>query len=83
MTNVGLDVHAPLDQALELCVQIDGTINFMITELVMDGILDGVGGGIRNMNNCMNIFGNRIVNPAKDRLIKHDLARIMAIESGS
>jgi hypothetical protein len=80
--NVGRHVHVPLDQAPKLCLEIDGAMKLMIMELIMDGVLDGVGGGFRNMNDGTNIFGHTIVKPAEDTLINHDLVRIVAMESG-
>lgn len=71
-----------MDQAPELCLEIDGTMKLMITELIMDGVLDGVGGGFRNTNDGTNIFGHRMVKPVEDTLINHDPVRIAAMESG-
>lgn len=79
---VGGDVHVALNKVAELSLQVDGTMKKVVTELLLDAVLDRVGSWLRHPNNGEDVLGDRVVDPAQNALIDDSPVRIMALRRG-
>jgi hypothetical protein len=79
LAGVGLDIHVALDQAPEFSLQVNSAVKLMAPELIMDRVPDGVGRSLGGTDNSTHIFGDSVVNPAKDTLIYHGPLGITAV----
>lgn len=76
------DIHVALKQTPELRLQVDSTVELIITELIMDRIPDDVRRSFGGADDGADVFGNRIVEPAKETLILHDPIWITEVGGG-
>jgi hypothetical protein len=60
MPGVRRDVHVALNQASELCLEVDSAMKLLITELVVDRVLDGVRRRLGNAHNRTDILGDSV-----------------------
>ena len=76
LAGVGCDVHVALHECAELHFKVHHAMEFVVTELFMDLVPDGVHGRLLGAHDSADIFGDGVVEPSKDALIDHDLVRI-------
>jgi hypothetical protein len=69
VTNILSNVHVSLDKVPKLGLEVHGMVEFVIKELIVDGVLDDVHGGLWDTHGGEHILGDRVVQPTQEALI--------------
>ena len=81
-TGVLGDVHVPLNEVAVLSFQIDGAMEFVVAELIVDLLPDAVCRGFGGAHDVAHVLGDGDVDLADDALINDDPVRIAALIDG-
>jgi hypothetical protein len=79
---VRLDVHVSLNQVAELGLEVDSSVQLVVSELILDRVPDGERRCLGSTHDRPNVLGNGVVEPAQDALVHHDPLRIATVGGG-
>lgn len=69
VTHILSNVHVSLDKVPKLGLKVHNTVEFVVTELIVDGIPDDVHRGLWDTHSGEHILRDRVVQPTQEALI--------------